>query len=566
MGLLWPDKDEDKARHSLNEALRVVRRSLGTALETEGDTIRIGAGAVASDADHLDDLPVEALGLRFMEGFVVPDAGEFDGWVALERDGVQARQLGVLARRGESALDSGDHAGARAAAQAALGLDPANEPAARLAMRAAALGGRRASALEAFEQLRTALAGLGLTPDKASRLLAERIRDERIVPQAPAPAPSGADLPLGGSARQGMAELAARWTAAARGAAQVVALVGDPGTGKTRLAVELAARARLDGATVLRLRAVPGETSRNGWSALLRDAFAEPALAGLAPAALASLAELEPDISVRFPAARSAAPLPLPDATQAALRALAEDRALLVILDDAQYAPADFLSELSRVVEQGRSLPVLLLLVAVGKDSNALDAVRARIGRDLPGAALATVALSPGDVDELVSVAFPAYSAAQRQRLARRIMADTAGNPFLATELVRAVRSGLTIPDTPAAWPSAKHTLDDTLPGDLPPSVAAALRMRFRELTPSAQQVLVAIAVLGPGAAESRIARGIELPPPDVSRALDELEWGRWIVADPRGYSFATRLAREVVLADMVTGGQQRRIREGAGQ
>jgi hypothetical protein len=62
------------------------------------------------------------------------------------------------------------------------------------------------------------------------------------------------------------------------------------------------------------------------------------------------------------------------------------------------------------------------------------------------------------------------------------------------------------------------------------------------------------------------LARATELPVFDVDRALDELEWTHWLIGDSRGYAFATRIAREVVLADMVTGGQQRRIREKAGK
>jgi hypothetical protein len=118
--------------------------------------------------------------------------------------------------------------------------------------------------------------------------------------------------------------------------------------------------------------------------------------------------------------------------------------------------------------------------------------------------------------------------------------------------------------DQRSAWPSARHTLDDTRPGELPPSVAAALRLRFRKLTQSAQRTLAAVAVLGGATATGGLARAAELPRAEAERALDELEWARWLVSDSRGYEFATRLAREVVLADMVTAGQQRRMREKA--
>ena len=52
----------------------------------------------------------------------------------------------------------------------------------------------------------------------------------------------------------------------------------------------------------------------------------------------------------------------------------------------------------------------------------------------------------------------------------------------------------------------------------------------------------------------------------ELGRALDELEWHRWLVADPRGYSFAARIVRQVVQRDMLTPGQRRRVLEAAGR
>jgi hypothetical protein len=85
-------------------------------------------------------------------------------------------------------------------------------------------------------------------------------------------------------------------------------------------------------------------------------------------------------------------------------------------------------------------------------------------------------------------------------------------------------------------------------------------------LSEGAQRTLAAIAVLGGDCAGDALARAADVSAADLERALDELEWTRWLVADARGYEFATRLAKEVVLADMVTAGQQRRMRERAGR
>jgi hypothetical protein len=56
------------------------------------------------------------------------------------------------------------------------------------------------------------------------------------------------------------------------------------------------------------------------------------------------------------------------------------------------------------------------------------------------------------------------------------------------------------------------------------------------------------------------LERALSMDPEEVARALDELEWNRWLVAEPRGYSFVARIVRQVVERDIVTTGQRRRV------
>ena len=53
LGLLWSDRDERQARHSLSEALRVMRRTLGDdAVLADVDQIRLEPGAIAFDTSY----------------------------------------------------------------------------------------------------------------------------------------------------------------------------------------------------------------------------------------------------------------------------------------------------------------------------------------------------------------------------------------------------------------------------------------------------------------------------------------------------------------------------------
>ena len=92
----------------------------------------------------------------------------------------------------------------------------------------------------------------------------------------------------------------------------------------------------------------------------------------------------------------------------------------------------------------------------------------------------------------------------------------------------------------------------------------AAIRVAIRRLSPAAQRVLVAAAVLGDFASPAVLERALEMDGADVARALDELEWCRWLVVEPRGYSFAARIVRLVVQRELVTPGQRRRVLEAA--
>src|SRR6185436_14508635 len=116
-------------------------------------------------------------------------------------------------------------------ALAAQRLDPQHEPSARTAMKAFALEGRRALALETFERLTEALAGIGIQPDALTRVLAERIRTERIHPGAPSAEAAESPVVLAGRARAQLARLSGLWAQVVRGSARAAVILGEPGTG-----------------------------------------------------------------------------------------------------------------------------------------------------------------------------------------------------------------------------------------------------------------------------------------------------------------------------------------------
>jgi predicted ATPase len=193
-----------------------------------------------------------------------------------------------------------------------------------------------------------------------------------------------------------------------------------------------------------------------------------------------------------------------------------------------------------------------------------LDEVRTRLGRDLHGAVVQLSPLDPSALRSLAGCILPSFDSVEIERVVRRVVIDSAGLPLLAVELFQAVANGLDLQGMPGAWPEPLKTLDQTLPGDLPDTVVAAIRIGFRRLTPAARQVLSQAAVLGDRISPELLSRVVGLSLEELAPALDELEWHRWLLSDPRGYSFPARVVREIIARDMLTPGQRRRVIEAA--
>src|SRR5438034_11414560 len=85
ISLLWSDRDERQARHSLSEALRVLRRALGDErLVADVDQVRLAPDAVTLDCDRFAELCerrewANATALvdgEFLEGLAIPERSE----------------------------------------------------------------------------------------------------------------------------------------------------------------------------------------------------------------------------------------------------------------------------------------------------------------------------------------------------------------------------------------------------------------------------------------------------------------------------------------------------------
>ncbi len=272
MVLLWGDRDEKSARQSLREAIRVIKRRAGDdTIIAESDRVRLAEGAVRLDTDELERLrkkgsnqeAARVVRGEFLEGFSVPGAIDFDHWITAVRMAWAHTVLQVRVSAARELMDAGQIAEAMDIANNALASEPAADAAVQVVMASMALAGDRAGALAQFDAFTQELAALDAEPDQVTQKLADRIRCERQWQVAEPPgARTGAETrraPLVGRSEH-LRRLAQAWSSSRGQRAAGLALIeGDPGVGRTRLAEEFLARARLDGAICITTRAVPAD-------------------------------------------------------------------------------------------------------------------------------------------------------------------------------------------------------------------------------------------------------------------------------------------------------------------
>lgn len=580
MGLLWGDRTDVAARHSLSEALRVIRRHAGEgSVEVTVGQVRLAPGVVELDVDRLEELAAggeweaasELVSGEFLEGFALADASEFEDWLATERELWMRRGLEVLVSCAEANVQVGKVEEAAGFAERALSLDPRSELALRSVLRCRSLAGDRAGALALFERFQSRLLEeSGVEPTEETRVLMERVRRERPPPADPQLANVDAlpivRPPLEGRGQELQRLLAGADQSAQKRVAALLVLEGDAGMGKSRLLEELLTRLRLDGISIATARTVEADRAEpwSGVLALARGGLLNaPGVGGAPSAALAAFSAVLPEWAERFRGTASVAPDALGRALAEVLRSAVEEQPVAVAVDDAQWLDPESALTLGAILRDLAATPLTLIVATATYPPRAeLDELRTRIGRELYGETVRLRVLDRAALRHLAQRMLPGYDAVAIDRVVRRVATDSAGVPLLAVELLRAVALGLDLGTISGEWPEPFRTLDQSLPGHLPDAVVAAIRVGVRRLSPPAQRVLAATAVLGDLVSPALLDRALSLTPDDTARALEELEWHRWLVSEPRGYSFVARIVRQVVQRDIVTPGQRRRVLE----
>lgn len=563
LAMLWPEREESRARHSLNEALHRLRDHLGAGrLLTDGETVTLAAEALSVDAW---ENPAEPPG-EFLEGFALPDNLPFDEWLEGERRRLRERVVPAMIAQAKALMAAGTPARAVPVARAARERDPLDGGALQVLMEALALSGSYSAALTELRDYRQRLAEIGESPGPGLIALAHRINAGLAAPTA---GPAVRRPPLVGRAEI-LAALAELLPGHRQGPA-IALIFGAPGEGKSRMLEELELRAMLAGCIVARSVALPSDQGSAG--SALRGLFrggllAAPGLIGTAPAELARLAVIVPDLAQRFPPPASADHGELAFALAQALESVAGESPVLLLLDDAHLADGASLGIIQAAFERmGRAQVTLALAAAPNDPDSAPELLRlqAETGRRMSGVSVVLQPFSSLELAQLVGELAPwAESWEAQDRLVRRLLHETSGNPLLAVTLLQELADAVKLRADATAWPFPTQTLSAPLPVQVPQLIQSAVLEKTIQLEPGSRELLCIAACLGTRIDVELLTAVTGLTEETLAERLAQPERLRLIAATDEGYAFPGALVATVLEGLGLTSGRRRECRRRA--
>lgn len=568
----------------------------------------LNTGSAATDpAARLEQFQAALDAYRgdFLAGFALDEAPDFDDWISARRAAYRWQMSHVLDHFSRQLIDEGAIGQAFNVAQRWLEHEPLSEAANRRMIELYLARGDRTAALQVYESYRGRLVDeLGIEPASETIALAERTQSlDRPAPthsQSTAlsiAAPPVITPPLMGRTSE-YATLIAAYRTMAQGVLQVVTIVGESGIGKTQLADEFLGWVTAQGGDVLYGRAIELSTMlpyQPVIDALRRRLEQERAPDDLlSDVWLTELSRLLPEIHDRYPdlalptSDEPSARTRLFEAIARLLHALAEHRPVVFFLDDLHWSDAASLDLLSYVCQRSAEHVPLLFLLALRSDATqplserpaSLPTWLTALQRTTPITQISLASLSAETVAQMIATLARAehdhgpdedqdqptplgYAPRSLQLFSDWLFAETSGQPFYIVETIKTLmEQGL------LAWrlrPDGSWILElgsavqhmDRLQNFLPLGVRELIHARIQQLSPHAQDLAIAGAVLGYRASFEQLCRVADLSERDGLAALDELihqhilheATGCPFTSQPDCYIFAHDKIRDVVYA-----------------
>lgn len=527
--LSWPDSSEAQARTNLRNLLHLLRRTYPEAdhfLEVDNlsiycqpaTTIHLdvqrfkNALVLAKSAQDEERMRLLQEAITSYQGELLP--GFYEDWVLTHREELYQAYLGSLTQLARLLEDHGRYEEAIDIVKRILRNDPLNEPAYLLSMRLYALKEDRAGALQVYHTCATTLMReLGVEPGQEIRSLYGQLIGAGIETGEQSMRKTARERTRLIGRKEEWHRLREVWTAVQKGQPTLVAIQGEAGIGKTRLAGELLQWTRRQGILTAEAQSYAMETNLPftpiiSWLRALRH-YKE--MDKLEPLWIKEISRLLPELEEENgevpPETQEWQRQRLFEALARGL--LGSEVPRILFLDDIQWSDQETLEFIHFLLRYDPGSKLLILVTIRLEEMNTEHPLNQLRNSLLSRSQIREIELQPLTQADLALLGSDLLGKELNAETEALLFAESEGNPFFAVEMLR---NG-----------------DFKSERAMPSSLRSVLVRRLNQLSPAAHDLAGLAAAIGREFNFSQLLDASQKNENQVVQALDEL-WSRRIV------------------------------------
>ncbi|MBI1298411.1 AAA family ATPase [bacterium] len=524
--LFWADKSETRGRGNLSRVLHSIGQEMPDVFLADRHSIRLNPATqlwvdvlnfeslMAERKPHLAAAATELYRGEFLEDLGLKECPEFDVWLTGRREQWQQRVAQSFQSLITHHIERGEYDRGLRAATRLLALLPWDEDAHRQKILLHYLRGERTAALAQFDRCRQILADeLGVEPSRETKQLRSQIEMIDGIPIGGFSMPQLTPVEPLYERNEAHTWLVRSFEEARRAQGKFTLVEGEAGVGKTALLDEIMAYAAGRGARVLRSRCYEYRSglSFGAFVNALRPLFGVQhnllATAAIDDIWLLELAQLWPEV-------KGVQPLPISPkeetnarhrlfeaVAQALTAAIKQAHSAVLFFDDLHEADQPTLDLLRYLYHRLKGYPIWFVCAYRREETtpnHPLSLFRNVLVREGELAATELAVIGQESVIQILRQ-YEGLSTPQVRRLAQFLQEESEGNPFILSEIRRAMEDKQVLSEKDGIWQMDSVAFDEHFCQEvtIPVAVGAVFETKLARLNPRARRLLQIAAGLG---------------------------------------------------------------------
>ena len=455
--LLWPDENGDAAKRNLRNAIYQTKKALGAdiILSPKKSLLILNDNLdLTLDVDQFMAEPQENLSLyagEFLQGFFLKRSETYEYWIVKMRNYYKEKFFAECIQRVEADIQNGQYDQAETYIRRLMELDEYDERALRLLMRLYQETGCTGKVIEAYYEFSKLLRwDLGISPDQATKEIYERALEQIHLNTQPPVVASKESFFYERHKEIAALDKALKDFKEKPEGGEHILITGEPGSGRSTILKHRVLNRAPEDFFLIQTQGFPAEQelSLRPWYRLTNGLLSLLKQTNQVPPSLWRdvMCRVFPDFKDNRPEADYLLPShrpPLNELLQIvieAVRLLAAQRPLLLVVENIQWLDADSLRLLTSVLLETSRSHVILVATCTLERNQALRDAMAALNAQTPLMVLQLQRFTVETCHSFIKKIIP--SQAGNGSLLEQLYSESEGNPFLLNEYIGMLQRG----------------------------------------------------------------------------------------------------------------------------